>query len=722
MEYAENEVKPVGYLSQGMAGVFSYLLCIGAGYLYSDAGGGMISIILICAGVIISFKWNHLRIKDVFIGPLVVLVTVAVLGTRSVSLVEKGGNPEYLKLILDFTGSVIVSCSLFFLFFREKTSHGLSVFNCYSMLLVFCTAAVHPEALPGAEIPGVLTVIFFIAAFFINRQIILEHFHRKKAAGREFVSGVVSGSPFLAYAILIILSISVTVGGGGLLYIMFRGYMDSEEEAHVNRDLVLRKENTHDLRNNQPDINNTRYKMIVRVEYPGNPLDGLYMKGRDYDLYPADGVWRITRRQIRVKTPRTGVIEIPEFHSRRDRYRKVEQYVKLLLLESTEIFCLEQPAFFMMPGADDCLMFYYGSLSFSEISTDIAEYRVQSFLSLDARGHSAVLSETSFESSKYMQFPDHLERVRRLSLDITGKSGSIQSRIKKIKDYLSDGYVYTTDRVYIPPDKDPVEYFLFTGKTGVCVHFASAFVLMARASGIPARYCTGYFKRFPDSGNYDQTSDGMPHNSELYLIQKRNAHAWAEVYIQDAGWMTVEAVPSSVIAELGHPVENTNPLSTPEADTNVSTGGGEEEESKSIFRKAAETVVGFLDSIPVDSFRGWAFTAGVILLGLVFLMKIPSAAYKRFFERVGLSKKVITGIQFFNEFLLILEKRNIRIRRGETVHEFIRRVESLTEADELAFIASEYTALRFGGKTLSDPDRIQRIFTKLKQIENRAEI
>ncbi|RLA71174.1 MAG: hypothetical protein DRG09_01075 [Epsilonproteobacteria bacterium] len=69
--------------------------------------------------------------------------------------------------------------------------------------------------------------------------------------------------------------------------------------------------------------------------------------------------------------------------------------------------------------------------------------------------------------------------------------------------------------------------FLFDTRRGYCVHFASSFVTMARMAGIPARIVTGY-KADPANGlkNY-------------LAVKEEDAHAWAELYI-DEHWVRFE--------------------------------------------------------------------------------------------------------------------------------------------------------------------------------------
>ncbi|MBN2870243.1 MAG: DUF3488 domain-containing protein [Campylobacterales bacterium] len=74
--------------------------------------------------------------------------------------------------------------------------------------------------------------------------------------------------------------------------------------------------------------------------------------------------------------------------------------------------------------------------------------------------------------------------------------------------------------------EDFVDSFLWEGKNGYCVHFASAFALSARMIGIPSRVVTGF-------------KGSIKNKVENYLIVKNaDAHAWVELYLGAArGWV-----------------------------------------------------------------------------------------------------------------------------------------------------------------------------------------
>ena len=87
-----------------------------------------------------------------------------------------------------------------------------------------------------------------------------------------------------------------------------------------------------------------------------------------------------------------------------------------------------------------------------------------------------------------------------------------------------------------PPllSRHTVDEFLFYTQQGFCEHYASAFTVMMRMAGIPARVVTGYMGGFyNDIGSY-------------VLVRQSDAHAWAEVWIEGSGWTRVD--PTAAVA------------------------------------------------------------------------------------------------------------------------------------------------------------------------------
>jgi protein-glutamine gamma-glutamyltransferase len=94
------------------------------------------------------------------------------------------------------------------------------------------------------------------------------------------------------------------------------------------------------------------------------------------------------------------------------------------------------------------------------------------------------------------------------------------------------GFAYTLR----PPQlgDNSVDDFLFGTRRGFCGHYASAFVMLMRAGGVPSRVVTGY-----------QGGEWNPIGGYL-LVRQSDAHAWAEVWLEGRGWTRVD--PTAVVA------------------------------------------------------------------------------------------------------------------------------------------------------------------------------
>ena len=77
-------------------------------------------------------------------------------------------------------------------------------------------------------------------------------------------------------------------------------------------------------------------------------------------------------------------------------------------------------------------------------------------------------------------------------------------------------------------------------REGYCIHFASAFALMARTLGMPSRIVQGYL---PGSA----TSDAVERET-VYSVSSYQRHAWPEVLFEGIGWVSFEPTNSLGVA------------------------------------------------------------------------------------------------------------------------------------------------------------------------------
>lgn len=97
---------------------------------------------------------------------------------------------------------------------------------------------------------------------------------------------------------------------------------------------------------------------------------------------------------------------------------------------------------------------------------------------------------------------------------------------KALTHFSQQPFFYTLK----PPrlGKHAVDDFLFKTQKGFCEHYASSFVYLMRAAGVPARIVTGY------QGGELNT------NGNYLIVRQSDAHAWAEVWLENKGWVRID--------------------------------------------------------------------------------------------------------------------------------------------------------------------------------------
>jgi transglutaminase-like putative cysteine protease len=125
------------------------------------------------------------------------------------------------------------------------------------------------------------------------------------------------------------------------------------------------------------------------------------------------------------------------------------------------------------------------------------------------------------------------KRTIELARQMRESAGSDEAFIQSVlTKFGSEEFYYTLQ----PPalDANAVDDFLFNTKRGFCEHFASAFTVMARSVGIPARVVTGY-----QGGEFNRMGG-------YFIVRQSDAHAWSEVWLEGRGWQRID--PTAAIA------------------------------------------------------------------------------------------------------------------------------------------------------------------------------
>jgi hypothetical protein len=268
-------------------------------------------------------------------------------------------------------------------------------------------------------------------------------------------------------------------------------------------------------------------------------------------------------------------------------------------------------------------------------------------------------------SQRYLQLPKALpERVRALAKEITDGQDNAYDKAKAIEAYLRTNYPYDLEVPAPPDDQDVADYFLFDLKKGYCDYYATAMVVLARASGMPARFVSGY-----SSGSYDAAN-------AQYVVRELNAHSWAEVYFPEIGWVEFEPTASQPEIELAAPETE---LTAQDPDSTV---------AQLLYRFRLEQVITWLSPL-----------AGIFILAVLYFTVIerwwylqrlaPATAIEKMYRRLYRLGRPLAGER----------------ARAETAHEFMQK---LVDGIDTVKKHSRFTKLFFSAQ--QDVERLTELY------------
>jgi transglutaminase-like putative cysteine protease len=259
---------------------------------------------------------------------------------------------------------------------------------------------------------------------------------------------------------------------------------------------------------------------------PLTQLPTYYWIGRAYDIYTGSG-WT-TDEIIQESIPANQVVNS---EANPDYYRAILHTIRKSTTGRPSLYFTG-----ILNAVDQNITVGWHAVSgeFFAAQLNASEYQVRSFVyefsedlfQISTNDLPEIIAET------YLQLPPEVpERVHELALNLTGQRSTPYEKTKAIEAYLRQ-FEYTLDLPAPPEDRDLVDYFLFDLQKGYCDYYASAMVVLARASGLPARLAVGY-----TTGSYDYTR-------QVFVVSEANAHAWPEIYLEPIGWVPFEPTAS----------------------------------------------------------------------------------------------------------------------------------------------------------------------------------
>ncbi|MDH3589716.1 MAG: DUF3488 and transglutaminase-like domain-containing protein [Gammaproteobacteria bacterium] len=164
--------------------------------------------------------------------------------------------------------------------------------------------------------------------------------------------------------------------------------------------------------------------------------------------------------------------------------------------------------------------------------TQLYQYRLESWVQHRANAN---IDTGHWTLERDRQFPEnHNKRAQELAQSWRADADDTAAVIgRALSMFREQEFIYTLTPPRLDPT-DPVDDFLFSTRRGFCEHYASAFTLMMRAAGIPARVVLGY-----QGGELNPFAQHM-------TVRQSDAHAWSEVWLAGRGWVRVD--PTAAVA------------------------------------------------------------------------------------------------------------------------------------------------------------------------------
>lgn len=274
--------------------------------------------------------------------------------------------------------------------------------------------------------------------------------------------------------------------------------------------------------------------------------------------------------------------------------------------------------------------------------------------------------------------------------------------------FHDEPFVYTL----APPllEQDPVDAFLFDTRRGFCEHYASAFVVMLRAAGIPARVVTGY-----------QGGEVNPRGGYL-IVRQSDAHAWAEAII-DGRWQrfdpTAAVAPSRVERGLFGAVASTDPVPLFARedggvlkDVQLALDAINHQWRRNVVQFNRDRQRALWREWKIDRFAPWQLVAGasVALLGWAGGVFAWFAARRKRQER---------SLVLWNGLCKRLARAGMARFSYEGPVAFAARAAARWPEFEIAFraIGESFAALRYGAASRRDSERVALIHTLERAID-----
>jgi len=297
--------------------------------------------------------------------------------------------------------------------------------------------------------------------------------------------------------------------------------------------------------------------------------------------------------------------------------------------------------------------------------------------------------------------PDRNPRTRDFAEQLRQRYPDDVALVSAVLEWLNEEAFYYS--LQAPPlGRDFADEFLFDLRTGYCEYYASAFAVLMRAAGIPARVVVGY-----QGGHWQAGGDYL-------LVRQSDAHAWNEVWIEGTGWVRVD--PTASVAPSRVNQGALRAFGEPRHVLDLAWLRDLRNRYDRLQHAWNRWILGFdaarqqrlLERLGMPD-AGYGTLAALMIAALALIIAPIALALRR----RGRRRPRGPAEAAWSRLLARLARRGLRSRPGETPLEFCSRVSSRlrppTDGPGLVDLGTTYSAVHYGPASASDIERfVQR--------------
>lgn len=441
------------------------------------------------------------------------------------------------------------------------------------------------------------------------------------------------------------------------------------------------------------------------------PVNELYWRGPVFWTYET-GRWRVRpgfeRRSPRMATKLTG----EKLEAQIREATKISMYdVTIFPHRSEWLYALDIPAFTPPSGyiTEDWQLMNLNPVR------ELLSYKMMAFVE-----YRAGVNPDAKTIELGLQLPVNEEpRTVALGRRLQQEHGPDPVDIARAgRAHFAQGFTHNRRAVPIVGDNQ-IDSFMFETREGYGMHFATAYALMMRAAGIPARVVSGYH-----GGLY------------MFLIERvyvteADSHAWVEIWLDDYGWVRMDVARASMdmqavdglpkaeaqgVVEVDGEAPRDEDDQTSDPETNADTG----EQGHWLSGFDAQTQSRLLSATGLEANAGALALSGVLVVVILVVLSTIWRLVRGFLRR----RRLPAVVQLTQRFSHKLGRLGSHRRPSEGLHAYVARALSEVSADEkqaaeISAAADWLCQVRYGQNVVPVPvgiSSISRVKNLVRQI------